>query len=122
MRWVAFAIGFVLWLGATALLTEDAWQHGLTVNHCLQPLITAATVAFGIFTHKARWHWRPVFFAMALFGSILTVYGTLGRQAASVDLAENEALRQNRALATMQAELSEAKQGAALECKKLGPR
>src|SRR5262245_15684062 len=122
MRFVAFLIGFVLWLGATALLTEDAWQHGFTVTHALQPLLTAGTVAAAIFAHKVRWCARPFLFVLAVLGSILTAYGTMGRQAVNLDALESEANRNNRALATSQAELTEAKQNQKLECVKIGDR
>jgi len=48
--------------------------------------------------------------------------GSHGPQAASIDWLEHEAQRQNRAIATAQAELAEAKKRAAQECVKLGPR
>jgi len=104
------------------LLTEDAWHNGLTVTHCLQPLLTAGTVAAAVYLHKARWFAKPAFLGLAVLGSVLTAYGTMGRQASQIDSVENEASRQNRTLATIQGELSEAKQGQKAECVKIGPR
>jgi transposase-like protein len=116
-------VGAIFWAGATALFLEDAFNHNtFTITHALQPLLTLGTVASAVWVHKARWHLKPAFLALALLGSLLTCYGTMGRQADTRDAKEQEARRQNRSLEAKQEELRDAKGGAKAECIKLGPR
>jgi hypothetical protein len=65
---------------------------------------------------------KPAFLFLAVLGSVLTCYGTMGRQALGNDSREQEAKRQNRTLATKLEELQEAKAGAKAECIKAGDR
>lgn len=123
MHVVAFLIGFCLWLGATALLCEDALRTGhLTVTHALQPLLTAGTVAAAVWVHRARWFAKPGFLALALLGSVVTVYGTMGRQAESGDARQADAVAANAALSRKQADLTHAKAEQAKECRVIGKR
>lgn len=123
MHAVAFLIGTSLWLGATALLVEDAFHSGhLTVTHALQPLLTAGTVAAAVWVHRARWLAKPGFLALAVLGSLVTVYGTMGRQAETGDGRRAEATATNAALTRKLADLQHAKAEQAKECRVIGKR
>ena len=86
IAWFPAIIGFSLWTGATALLCEDAYHSGhITVQHALMPVLTASTVAAAVFAHKRLGQWKVfaafVIALLAVLGSGLTVYGTIGRVA-----------------------------------------
>jgi hypothetical protein len=122
-----FAIGFLLWAGATALLCEDAWRAGhITVSHALMPLLTASTVAAAVYSHIRLRQWKPIgavmFAALAVLGSALTVYGTLGRIATQHDQTHAKADASNAATKRLQDDLSYAKAERAKECKTRGKR
>ena len=120
-------VGLLLWIGATALLCEDALRTAhLTINHALQPLLTAGTVAAAVYAHHRIASWRllsgAAFLALALLGSVATVYGTLSRTATARDAAQADAMASNRQLALKSEALEAAKREAARECKPIGPR
>src|SRR5437773_1710887 len=90
-------VGLLLWTGATALLCEDALHgHSVTINHALQPLLTAGTIAAAVYAHHRIASWRVLsgaaFLALALLGSAATVYGTLSRTATARDTAQADAM------------------------------
>ena len=123
MHVVAFLIGFCLWLGATAVLCEEALRaEHLSVTHALQPLLTAGTIAAAVWAHRARWFVKPGILLLALLGSVVTVYGTMGRQAESGDTRHAEAVAANAALSRKQADLAHAKAEQARECRVIGKR
>ena len=120
-------VGLLLWTGATALLCEDALRTAhVTINHALQPLLTAGTVAAAVYAHHRIASWRlfsgVAFLALALLGSLATVYGTLSRTATARDAAQADAMASNRQLALKSEALEAAKREAARECKPIGPR
>src|SRR5688572_16858232 len=123
MHAIAFSIGTALWLGATAMLVEDAFHSGqLTVTHAMQPLLTAGTVAAAVWVHRARWFAKPGFLTLALLGSLVTVYGTMGRQAESGDGRHAKAAATNAAYSRKLADLQHAKAEQARECRVIGKR
>ena len=120
-------VGLLLWTGATALLCEDALRTAhVTINHALQPLLTAGTVAAAVYCHHRLASLRllsgAAFLALALLGSVATVYGTLSRTATARDAAQADAMASNRQLALKSEALEAAKREAARECKPIGPR
>ena len=120
-------VGLLLWTGATALLCEDALRTAhFTINHALQPLLTAGTVAAAVYAHHRILSWRllsgSAFLALALLGSIATIYGTLSRTATARDAAQADAMASNRQLALKNEALEAAKREAGRECKPIGPR
>lgn len=124
---VPFLIGMLLWTGATGLLLDDVWRTGhITTQHLLMPLLTASTVAAAVFAHHRLASFKLIgavgFAMLAVLGSGLTVYGTLGRVADGRDAKLGEAMRVNRALETKLIELKDARAGAKAECVKIGPR
>lgn len=124
---VPATIGFCLWAGATALMTVDALETGhLTTAHALAPVLTASTVASAVFAHHRLMSWRLIgaamFAALALFGSALTCYSTLGRVAHDKDAKLGDAMRDNRNLDNKLEDLKAAKASAKVECKNIGPK
>jgi hypothetical protein len=124
---VPLVAGAALWIGATALLTEDAFRSGeVTVNHLLQPLLSAGTVAAAILCHHRLASWRLVsgsaFLVLAVLGSLATIYGTLSRTATARDSQLSVAMAENRTLSLKDEELVQAKAQAKRECATLGPR
>ncbi len=87
--------------GATALLTKDAFDTGLTLDHCLMPLLVGITILAGHLFWQALKEWRILsavgFGALALYGSFLTITETMGRRAEVSDgkvmLAEQAAAK-----------------------------
>jgi hypothetical protein len=107
-------------MGAIGLLTADAFSTGhLTVTHALQPLLVLGTVAAAVLAHQSGWR-RPVntvlFLLLAGFGSLATIYGTLGRQADARDTKVGTALAENRTLQLRSEALDTAKADAKREC------
>jgi hypothetical protein len=120
-------VGLLLWTGATALLCEDALRTAhVTINHALQPLLTAGTVAAAVYAHHRISSWRlfsgVAFLALALLGSLATVYGTLARTATARDVAQADAMAANRQLGLKTEALEAAKREAVRECRPIGPR
>src|SRR5262245_41668751 len=90
MSKVSLAVGAVLWAGATCLLLEDAWRLGhATASHLMMPVLTSGTVAAAVTAHHRLASLRLLsgagFLLLALLGSSLTVYSTLGRTAEARD-------------------------------------
>lgn len=129
LRRTSLAIGGALWLGATALLLEDAWRSGhLTVSHALMPVLTAGTIGAAVNFHHSLARLRIFsaagFLLLAALGSLATVYGTMGRQAEARDgraasaEAANRTLRlREQALGSARKALADAEAEVARECK-----
>src|SRR5437764_1486301 len=114
MRSTSLAVGALLWVGATALLLEDAWRSGqVSVQHLLMPCLTAGTVVAAVqFHHQLslrRLLSALAFLALAALGSVSTVYSTLGRTAEAHDVKVGAASAANRTLALRQQSLSSAR-------------
>lgn len=127
VAWIPFCIGLVLWIGATALLLEDAWRAGhFTVQHALMPILTASTVAAAVYAHRSLVNLYLLsglmFGALAVLGSGLTVYGTMGRVAEQHDGRAAKASGSNDTYRRKETELKAAKAEQAKECRTLGPR
>lgn len=125
--WTPLTIGFFLWSGATALLCEDVMHTGqVTVQHALMPLLTASTVAAAVFAHKRFRAWKPLgflmFAALAVLGSGLTIYSTIGRVASTNEGQASEARAGNEALQRKLADLDHAKAEQKKECRVIGKR
>ena len=129
MTRISLAVGVVLWLGATALLLEDAWRSGhATAAHLMMPVLTSGTVLAAVLCHHRLASLRLLsgvgFLLLALLGSLATVYGTLGRQAEAHDTRSAAAVAANRtvrlrqeALAGARSSLSAAEAEVARECR-----
>jgi DNA-binding transcriptional ArsR family regulator len=120
--------------GAIALLTRDALQTGVTLEHALMPVLVGLTVLFG---HEA---WRALkeaklisfvaFVVLAIFGSSIIVTETMGRRAETRDAKVNAATKTVDEYAALLANLdranklaSEAESWVAHECRTgLGPK
>jgi hypothetical protein len=127
IAWAPAITGTALCIGAIALLTSDAITSGhITITHALQPLLVFGTVASAAMAHHRGWR-KPVsaimFLALALFGSVATVWGTMGRQADSRDMRHANVTADNRMLELKQEDLETAKADAKRECRSgFGPR
>jgi hypothetical protein len=118
MQPIPFVIGFALAGGAVALLISDGIDSGhWTLNHALQPLLVFGTVSSAVWVHKAKWYLKPSFFFLAVLGSILTTYGTMGRQADTREDRQAEARLSNDQHAEIKLELATAKLAREKECK-----
>jgi hypothetical protein len=119
-------VGALLWMGATALLCEDAFHGQFNISHALQPLLTAGTVCAAVLAHHRLASWRlfsgSAFLVLALLGSLATVYGTLSRTATARDGQQADAMAMNRTLAEKGEALEAAKASAKGECRSLGPK
>jgi hypothetical protein len=119
-------VGALLWMGATTLICEDAFHGQFSINHALQPLLTAATVCAAVICHHRLASWRlfsgSAFLVLALLGSLATVYGTLSRTATARDGQQADAMAMNRTLAEKGEALEAAKTSAKAECRSLGPK
>lgn len=120
--------------GAIALLTRDALQTGMTLEHGLMPILVGLTVLFG---HEA---WRALkeaklisfvaFVVLAIFGSGIIVTETMGRRAETRDAKVSAATKTVDEYAALLANLdranklaAEAESWVASECKTgLGPK
>src|SRR5262245_34599174 len=89
VAWGPLVIGLLFALAAIVLLGDDALHRGLTVHHALQPVLVLGAAAAGIFAHHSFHAWRlgygSAFLLVAVLGSLLVVYGTMGRQADARD-------------------------------------
>lgn len=124
---VPAVIGTTLLIAATGLMVADAFDTGhITTTHALAPVLTASTVAAAVIAHHRLMSWRVIgaamFGALALFGSVLTAYNTLGRVAGDKDAKLGEAMRDNRNLDNKLEDLKTAKASAKVECKTIGPK
>jgi hypothetical protein len=125
---IPLLLGILLWAGATALLIEDAWHQGqIGTQHLLAPLLTLATASAGILCHRRlgslrTWPSALAFAVVAALGSILVVYSTTGRTAATSDRRQAETRSELQTQSHKLRELQEAKAGAAKECVRAGDR
>lgn len=120
VAWLPAIAGTATTLGAIALLMTDAWEAGqLTTAHVLQPLLVIGSIAAAVMAHHSGWR-RPVrlllFSLLAVFGSGVILFQTLGRQADARDAKLSEALATNRQLLLVEQSLSAAKADAKREC------
>lgn len=120
--------------GAISLLTRDALQTGVTLEHALMPVLVGLTVLFG---HEA---WRALkeaklisfvaFVVLAVFGSSIIVTETMGRRAETRDAKVSAATKTVDEYAALLANLdranklvAEAESWVANECKTgVGPK
>lgn len=86
--WPAIVGGSVAAAGAIALLTRDAAQTGLTLDHALMPVLVGLTILTGHLAWQAVCEWKLSAVPLALLailGSGITVYETMGRRAETRD-------------------------------------
>ena len=114
-------IGVLLMGAAVALLWDDAHERGWTVHHWLQPVLALGTATAAVYAHHRFAEWSILaglaFSVVALSGSLLVAYGTMGRQADARDVKVGVALAANRTLQDKKDALETAKADAARECK-----
>lgn len=127
IAWLPATIGFLLWAGATTLLAEDAIRSGnISVQTALTPLITASTVAAAVMAHHRLMQWKvltaAMFAILAVLGSGLTVYGTLGRIAEQHEGKTASRKGANDDYKRKEGELAKAAVAADRECATLGKR
>lgn len=112
--WSAMVGGLVAAAGATALLVRDAWTTGFTVDHALMPVMVGVTILAGHLLWQALASGRAVaafgMLLVALFGSSLTVYETMGRRAQVRDASVAEVAAVEAKRTHLQGMLSEAEQ------------
>lgn len=81
--------GTIAAAGAIALLTRDAYATGLTLDHALMPVLVGLTILTGHLAVQALKEWKLLscsgFLALAVLGSGITVYETMGRRAETRD-------------------------------------
>lgn len=74
--------------GATALLVRDGFDTGFGLDHMLMPVLVGMTILSAHLAIQAAHEWRPAAIGLAflaLFGSGLTIYETMGRRAETRD-------------------------------------
>src|SRR5262245_17101464 len=96
VAWLPAIAGTATTLGAISLLMADAWEAGhLTTAHALQPLLVIGSIAAAVMAHHAGWR-RAIrlllFSLLAVLGSCVILFQTLGRQADARDAKLSEAL------------------------------
>lgn len=110
---LAIVAGAVATAAAMAILCRDAFTSGhWSLDHALLPVIVCITILAGHLVTTAGWR-QPVsaagFAVLFCLGTALTVYTSVGRQAAVADkqIADAEAI--NREIADKRAELKAAR-------------
>lgn len=87
--WPAIVGGTIAAGGAVALLTRDAIHTGLSLDHGLMPVLVGLTILTGHLAVQAWKEFRFVscvaFLGLAVLGSGITVYETMGRRAETRD-------------------------------------
>lgn len=124
---VPLLVGLGLYLAATGLLVEDVFRTGhVSSSHLLMPILTASTAAAAVFAHHRLADLRLIgaamFAAVAILGSLLTIYSTLGRQADARDAKISTAIASNRTFELKRDALNDARRMHTIECGKRGPR
>jgi hypothetical protein len=124
VAWPALVIGFLFALAAIVLLADDAYHRGLNVHHALQPMLVLGAAAAGIYAHHALHALRLgsflAFFTVAVLGSLLIVYATMGRQADAREGRQADTRLGNEQHTEIKAELTAAKANRDTECKGKG--
>lgn len=99
--------------GAVALLTRDAWQAGVTLEHILMPVLVGLTVLFGHEAWRALKEFKVISFAafviLAVFGSVIIVTETMGRRAETRDAKVAQATKTVDQYATIAADYERTK-------------
>lgn len=129
-RALAITAGGMFAAGTLGILLEDVILHAAPfgLKHALTVVVVAGTIMVGHLAAGARSsrHWSAVlgFGALFLAGTVLTVYQSVGRQAAhtmiasaEVATAEQARLRATKGLAQAEAMLADAQRDLARECK-----
>lgn len=86
--WPAIAGGTFAAFGATALLTRDAYYTGFSLDHALMPVLVGLTILVGHLAWQAIGERKLSAVPLALLavlGSGITVYETMGRRAETRD-------------------------------------
>src|SRR3990172_3784633 len=89
-QWLARVAGLAATGGALYLLCSDAIKTGAWgMEHILMPVIVGITIMAGHLIGSAVRDWKPIsalgFAGLFLIGTALTVYTSVGRQAATAD-------------------------------------
>lgn len=128
-QWLARVAGLAATCGALCLLCSDAIQSGVWgMEHILMPVIVGITILAGHLIGSAVRDWKPLsafgFLGLFLIGTALTVYTSVGRQAAVADAqalategANAERSRIAAELGRAQAMVDEEQAALARECK-----
>lgn len=98
--------------GATALLVRDGFETGFGLDHALMPILVGMTILSAHLAIQAAHEWRPAFIGLAflaLFGSGLTVYETMGRRAEARDTKTMAAQANEARRLQLSAELQDAR-------------
>lgn len=122
----AIAGGILAAAGATALLVRDGFETGFTLDHALMPVLVAITILSAHLAWQALREWSLTAIGLAflaVFGSALTIYETMGRRAEIRDTktmtaaaSEAKRTRLETKLSDTQRTLKYADEGRALEC------
>lgn len=110
---LAIAAGAAATVGALAILCSDALTSGhWTLDHALLPLFVGITILAGHLFGSAGWR-RPLsasgFAVLFVFGTGITLYTSMGRQAATADKQMADAAAVNAELTAKSAEVKAAK-------------
>lgn len=98
--------------GATALLVRDGLDTGFTIDHALMPLLVGMTILSAHLAWQAITERRAAGIGLALlaiFGSGLTIYETMGRRAEVRDAKMLAATDSENRRANLQAQIDDAK-------------
>lgn len=99
--------------GAIALLTRDAFQTGMTLEHALMPVLVGLTVLFGHEAWRALKEFKVISFVafvmLAVFGSGIIVTETMGRRAETRDAKVAQATKTVDQYATIAADYERTK-------------
>jgi hypothetical protein len=98
--------------GACSLLVRDGWTTGFTLDHALMPVMVGLTILSGHLFWQAVRDWRAFsaigFAVLAIVGSTLTIYETMGRRAELRDTKVAAAVAANVVIEEKRAELAKA--------------
>jgi hypothetical protein len=98
--------------GACSLLVRDGWSTGFTLDHALMPVMVGLTILSGHLFWQAVRDWRALsalgFAVLAIVGSTLTIYETMGRRAEIRDMKVSAAVAANTLVEEKRAELDRA--------------